>query len=178
MNVLDVGCGHAPQAHTKHGNIGVDLKKGLCDIQGNAVMLPFKDNTFLQVNCYHCLEHIIDFGQAIKEIKRVLKQGGMLVIEVPNPSSFWTFKDYVISRKALLKNEGISKEHICCWGESEIQNLMREFELRVLKIVYVTSTRNAERIRNYHIIKRVFYMLLFRAFPAFQNAFRIYARKP
>ena len=36
---------------------------------------------------WHVLEHVEDFHKRIKEIKRVLRPGGILTIAVPNPES-------------------------------------------------------------------------------------------
>jgi SAM-dependent methyltransferase len=46
--------------------------------------LPFKDNTFDGVNLVEVIEHVEHQPQLIREIGRVLKAGGVVVISTPN----------------------------------------------------------------------------------------------
>ncbi len=52
-------------------------------IQGNALSLPFDDDTFDRVIASEVLEHIPDDNQAIAEIQRVLRPGGTAAVTVP-----------------------------------------------------------------------------------------------
>jgi SAM-dependent methyltransferase len=45
--------------------------------------IPFPDNTFDLVICNHVLEHVDDDQKAMQEIKRVLKNGGKAILQVP-----------------------------------------------------------------------------------------------
>lgn len=47
-----------------------------------------KDNTYDAVTMWHVLEHVPDVEKEIKELKRILKPGGVLVVAVPNFKSF------------------------------------------------------------------------------------------
>lgn len=165
--ILDVGCGHNIH-HLKKGDVGIDLQKGLCDIQAPAYNLPFNNSSFDKIIMGHVLEHLMNLGTALKEVKRVLKPDGVLLIEVPNPSCFWIFKDYVFSRKAKLGNISCSKDHVCCFGESELQNLLRFIGFNPVTIHYKTTRYTW--IQQKSLVKRLFYIALFRLFPAFQNA--------
>ena len=49
----------------------------------NILNLPFDDNSFDFVVCSHVLEHIIDDGQAMDELRRVLRPDGCAIIQVP-----------------------------------------------------------------------------------------------
>lgn len=173
---LDIGCGHAPR-HQRQKGIGIDLKKGLCDIQASAYYLPFRNGVFKKVEMNSVLEHLINPGIALDEIKRVLAKKGILTIEVPNPSTFWIFKDYVFSRKAKLGNTGGSIEHVNAYGEAELQNLMRIKGFRTTKIEYVISHYTKKRMAHYDLLRKIFYMALFRLFPAFRTALKLFAIK-
>lgn len=48
----------------------------------------FKENTFDVISMWHVLEHVPDLDIQIKELKRLLKPGGIAVIAVPNFKSF------------------------------------------------------------------------------------------
>jgi SAM-dependent methyltransferase len=54
----------------------------------NAGTLPFPDNHFDAVTIIAVLEHIFDPYSIIREIRRVLRPNGILVIDVPNVAAF------------------------------------------------------------------------------------------
>ena len=58
--------------------------KGLTVVQGSACALPFADAAFDSITCLDVIEHIPDAGRALKEMRRVLKPGGVLVVQTPS----------------------------------------------------------------------------------------------
>lgn len=60
-------------------------------VKGTMSRLPFKNNSFACVTCFDVLEHDNSLHKNIQEIKRVLKGGGILVIQSPNCRSLMTF---------------------------------------------------------------------------------------
>lgn len=103
--ILDVGAGNARDIRflTQIGcqSIGIDLSAGmLVDgkkvldnlgtlgaaqlIMADALTLPFPSETFDKIICSEVIEHIPDWQQAIAEMSRVLRRGGLLVITTPN----------------------------------------------------------------------------------------------
>ncbi len=91
--VLDIGCG--PRGSLEWANqaterIGLDplanfyakLNKTLNMklLQGNAESIPFADGYFDVVTSFNSLDHVDDLEQAIKEIKRVTKSGGLFLL--------------------------------------------------------------------------------------------------
>ena len=125
--VLDVGCGAAYGAEMlrKEGQarlvVGLDINLdqvqvgntlGLMLIRGDAMKLPFKDESFDVITAFEVIEHLDDPQKAIGEIRRVLKTGGVALISTPrrdlwqrtptNPHhklefSFAEFKTYIAS---------------------------------------------------------------------------------
>lgn len=55
---------------------------GTC-VNGDALRLPFPDDTFDRIICSEVLEHISDDTSAMTELHRVLRPGGMLAATVP-----------------------------------------------------------------------------------------------
>lgn len=56
--------------------------------QADATNLPFPDNSFDFVLCYGTLHHIKEYHQAIKEVFRVLTQGGKFFVAEPPKTLF------------------------------------------------------------------------------------------
>jgi SAM-dependent methyltransferase len=58
----------------------------VCFVQADAIALPFQDDSFDVVTSFETLEHIYDHRSFIKEIRRVLREGGHLILSTPNAS--------------------------------------------------------------------------------------------
>lgn len=128
-SLLDVGCASGyflKQANTKgYKTTGCDVIKGLSFdhskyIQGNVESLPFDDNSFDVVTCSHTLEHVIDFQESIKELKRVAKK--QLIVVVPcQRAYFYTLDEHLrfFPYKGLLEQEMKMKYFECekIWGD-------------------------------------------------------------
>lgn len=82
-------------------NSGLQIKKG------NLGNLPFKNNYFDVVTCNDVLEHSIELTKNLKELHRVLKPNGVLLIQSPNYISYmarltgknwdwWAVPDHVL----------------------------------------------------------------------------------
>ncbi len=110
---LDLGCGEGRHVHALYYGaemhmVGLDLsfedvvkvREGFATAPdmnppkgrsfslgvGNALHLPFADESFDLIVCSEVLEHIPDYGRALEEITRILKPGGQLAVSVPR---FW-----------------------------------------------------------------------------------------
>jgi len=97
---LDAGCGWGWFLHyaVKKGidtyGFEVDLtslKKALVFgvttdrlLVSDAQYIPFRDETFDFIICWHVIEHVPNPKKALEEIGRVLKTGGVFIIGVPN----------------------------------------------------------------------------------------------
>lgn len=63
--------------------ITFDLESPLADIKGDICNLPFNDNQFDYILCNHVLEHVYNDQMAMNEIFRVLRKGGIAILQVP-----------------------------------------------------------------------------------------------
>ena len=91
--LLDVGCGNQFYKRYIPENMdykGIEIKetkkyfKNFSDvIYYNGKKIPFKNETFDNALCLEVLEHVYNFQNLIKEINRVLKKNGILILSVP-----------------------------------------------------------------------------------------------
>ena len=84
--VLDVGCGDKPFASLLDGvyHVGTDLfPSTAADVVADNAMLPLREGSVDGVLASETLEHTLDYEQAINEMIRVCKDGGLLFISVP-----------------------------------------------------------------------------------------------
>ena|SRR2546426_9611715 len=81
--VLFVGSG---RNSTRKGpqvvNIDIRPFEGV-NVVSDAQALPFKAGTFEALVCHQVLEHVPDADKAVREMGRVLKPGGILIVTVP-----------------------------------------------------------------------------------------------
>ena len=70
---------------------GLAMAKGVDFRSGSAYKIPFPDAIFDIATCVEVVEHLERPGDALKELKRVLKVGGSLVLTTPVPSVSWRF---------------------------------------------------------------------------------------
>src|SRR5262249_915243 len=67
--------------------------------QGDVCAMPFADASFDLILATDVIEHVEDDGQAIREIRRVLRPGGHALITVPAFPSLWGLQDRVAHHK-------------------------------------------------------------------------------
>ncbi len=56
-------------------------------VHGNALRLPFADETFDKVICSEVMEHVHDYRGAARELARVMRPGGCLAVTIPTATS-------------------------------------------------------------------------------------------
>jgi len=128
-DVLEVGCGEGrgiglvlPQAATysaidKIESVVESLKEKFPQGRfhaGNIPPLsPFADNSFDVALCFQVIEHIKDDHSLLKEIHRVLKPGGVLLLTTPNRTlslsrNPWHVREYTASELSVLAHRFFS----------------------------------------------------------------------
>jgi SAM-dependent methyltransferase len=110
--VLDAGCGTGRnlQDYRSLGPVaGVDpsesavefcRRRGLGEVrQGDVEALPFGDASFDVAFATDVLEHVDDDGAALRELRRVVAPGGLLVATVPAYMWLWTASDEALHHR-------------------------------------------------------------------------------
>ena len=103
--ILEVGCGtgyvSSYLAHKGYVVTGCEYYgealnlawPGFEKVQGDAVNLPFDDNTFDVVCLFDVIEHFQEDLLLLKEAKRVLKKNGIIALTVPAMEELWSYID-------------------------------------------------------------------------------------
>lgn len=78
--------------------VGVDIdgdavrhareRYGLEFLEADLLQLPFSSSSFDLVVCFETIEHVADASQALAELRRVLADGGLLIISTPNAGEY------------------------------------------------------------------------------------------
>lgn len=70
-------------------------ERGLCITLGSGMELPYRDETFGTVLALDVIEHVEDDVAILREVRRVLKPGGVVIITVPALPWLWSDHDVV-----------------------------------------------------------------------------------
>ncbi|HOX96078.1 MAG TPA: class I SAM-dependent methyltransferase [Candidatus Woesebacteria bacterium] len=140
---VDVGCGDGvyekllPKSTTSRmKSIGLDfsgqqLKKASVFFQEthkvdfDSENIPLPDKTADLILCSEVLEHLFFPEKIIKEMHRVLKPHGLLIITVPNFSSLQTRTAIFFTGSSPMVNYSKNKEHIRFYSVKDINNLLK-----------------------------------------------------
>jgi ubiquinone/menaquinone biosynthesis C-methylase UbiE len=159
--VLDAGCGRGYYIHILSGFDfikvleGIDLNARYLSIikksnlpkkvkvqKASLFSLSFKDNYFDFVVCSEVLEHVRDDVKALKELHRVLKPNGKLVITVPHSDFplFWDPVNFLLMHlfnthvnKNMWWAAGIWADHERLYSENELYKKVSTSGFKVIK---------------------------------------------
>jgi SAM-dependent methyltransferase len=109
---LEIGCGRGVFQDIVRDYVGIDISnsasryihKAFC--QCSATKLPFKHNEFDAIWSYAVLEHIHDPELALEEMRRVLKNKGLLLLAPAWFCRSWAAKGYPIRPFSDLSLKG------------------------------------------------------------------------
>lgn len=129
-----------------------DLFSPLADVKADICDLPFQDNQYDVILCNHVLEHIPDDTKAMQELYRVLKPGGMAILQIPQDlSRATTFADDTITdQKERAKIFG-QYDHVRIYGRDYFDKL-RSIGFTVIEEDY-TNKIAPELVEKYCLAK-------------------------
>jgi len=126
--LIDVGCGDAPYRRIIEPNLEcyhtLDVEKRTSKLDFISDILDMNavsDCQYDTVLCLEVLEHVSDPFKAMKEISRILKPGGKLILSVPHisriheaPHDYFRFTNYGIEK--LLEHSNMKLCEVKCRG--------------------------------------------------------------
>ncbi len=116
--VLDIGSGIGEFLELYSDSVGIDMNrgavsfcnsKGLTCVAADVYNLPFDKDSFNGILLNNILEHLEKPENAFMEIKRVLKNRGKLLVELPGKKGFY-----------------YDRTHVKFWDREEIASFLRQ----------------------------------------------------
>jgi SAM-dependent methyltransferase len=151
--VLDCGCGlgwmthvtrelhdcrlaatdyDVPRLTTTRREVAADVSVAASDV----LRLPYPDDAFDKVILSEVLEHIVDDSAALREVRRVVKPGGVVAITVPNHDYpfLWDPVNWTRERLGLAPIRegffgGLWTNHVRLYSRAAIVDLVRSCDL-------------------------------------------------
>lgn len=136
LKILDAGCGEGHLIeklfHKKNKNFyyGTDISetalrkaKQRCPFAEfkliNLSEMDFENNFFDVIICTETIEHILNYGEALKNLKRILKNDGYLIITFPN-EILWTISRFFLGRKPIKV-----PDHVNSFTPNKIKSILK-----------------------------------------------------
>jgi SAM-dependent methyltransferase len=122
--ILDVGGGQSgltallyPDAYVTILDVDPGYGRSSCNqwpgveyVCGDAVAMPFDDDTFDAVMLFDVLEHVREDARLVAEVQRVLKTDGIIVVSTPNEN--WRYPYYAFMESIAPPEQQLMQE----WG--------------------------------------------------------------
>jgi 2-polyprenyl-3-methyl-5-hydroxy-6-metoxy-1,4-benzoquinol methylase len=138
--LLDVGCslGFTVEAAAGRGwnAQGVDISQEAVDFcrrrqldcrLTDSLELPFEDGSFDVLTAWHVIEHVADVSRTLAEWRRVLRPGGLMILETPNSSSL------KVKLLGVRYRRFWAKEHVYTFRPSNLIPFVTRAGLEVLR---------------------------------------------
>jgi len=162
---LDVACGLGELLERDPINfVGIELdeklladckKKGLNVFQGSCTNLGmFRDESFDAVSCFNIIEHLypMDASKMIDECARVLKRGGVILIDTPSETYVWDTFSHVKPYPPIAFHKLINNKLENYIKPSTDDKLTNVTNLTIEKVYYKGLTRTRVTLFLYLVI--------------------------
>lgn len=129
-----------------------DLNSPLADVKADICELPFGENSYDLIFCNHVLEHIPNDRKAMQELYRVLKPGGMAILQIPQDlSRATTFEDDTITDRDERAKIFGQYDHVRIYGQDYFEKL-RAIGFKVEEVDY-TNQISLYEVDRYRLAK-------------------------
>ena len=150
--MLDVGCSLGTTIEAGNGlgwdACGVDVSTDAIDYCRNRALrcatsdgvdLPYPDETFDVLTAWHVVEHVSDVARTLTEWRRVVKPGGLLVMEMPDTTCL---KVRVWGKRYTRYWSG---EHVYAFQRANFEPFVRRAGLEVVAYPWLGRLRDLPR---------------------------------
>jgi SAM-dependent methyltransferase len=97
--------------------VSADLEPGRADVAADLTALPFGDESFDLIVCSHVLEHVPDDRAAMRELHRVLRPGGVALVQTPvNYEQTGTYEDPGVLDPSERQRHFSQFDHVRVYG--------------------------------------------------------------
>lgn len=93
-------------------------------VKGDAIELPFKEDSFDVVVATAVIEHVSDAGKMLKECWRILKESGLCILTTPDP-----IFEHIATKFGYLEEE----QHVKTFKLFELMSLLKSKGFKILK---------------------------------------------
>jgi len=111
----------------------------IADVTFDITQIPEKENTFDLIICYHILEHVIEDVKAMKELHRVLKPNGTILIQTPFKEGD-IYEDYNITSESERLLHFGQEDHVRIYSIEGLKNRLESAGLTVTVNQYEKDT--------------------------------------
>ena len=168
-NVLDIGFAQSPNQFLKDvtgldillpAEIPENYKKVIkCDL--NKEKIPFLDEEFANVIAGDVIEHLENPSSFLREVNRILKKDGRLILSTPQANDWWTTLHNWFFRSMI--NDPDSGEHLQNWTFLDMIRLLKKSGFKVEKIegyyMHFPKINFKIRVKNFPALSwQVFYI--------------------
>lgn len=145
--ILDMGCGtnriiqdlpNAVAADISFSRVNYLKRTNRYRTVSDINHIPFKDEAFDTVICSQVIEHILKNDKVFKELNRVMKKGGTLLLGTPDyDKTTWRLIEAIY--KLILSN-AYGDQHITKYGRKMLFNTLKQNGFDILGYDYVLNS--------------------------------------
>ena len=157
-SLLDVGCANGEFLFLAKKNgfdvygveanaytASITANNGLPVFCGTLEQKNFNNNSFSVIYLGDIIEHVTDPVALLKECKRILKKGGVIVISTPNTDCFWVKATGRICHwLGFPWSVLLPPYHVYLFSEDNLKKLLGILDFNVLEIQYASASLRHE----------------------------------
>ncbi|MEK9177352.1 MAG: methyltransferase domain-containing protein [Patescibacteria group bacterium] len=139
---------HTLKRRSRGTHISGDIEPGAADTTFDIQKIPFANERFDLVICSHVLEHIIDDARAMHELYRVLRSGGIAILQVPySPLLTKTFEDPRVQRPGERERVFGQSDHVRIYG-TDYPDRLRKAGF-IVEMIFPNAFLSEKEIKKY-----------------------------
>jgi ubiquinone/menaquinone biosynthesis C-methylase UbiE len=145
--MADLGCGSSKIIQDLPEAVALDLsieklryirKNNKYLINANLTALPFKNEVFSCIVCSQVIEHVSEERLVFKEMTRILRPEGILVLGTPDYGklSWWIIEFFY----GLLLPGGYKDKHVMRYTNLTLRKILESYNFKILAQKYICGS--------------------------------------